>query len=80
MEKLGIDLINKVTEFIDDSDDDEAVELVSTLYMMLVEVSSSATILTVENRLLNRELEDYYDEEEINELNEKIKSDSNLVS
>jgi len=80
MEKLGIDLINKVTEFIDDSDDDEAVELVSTLYMMLVEVSSSATILTVENRLLNRELEDYYDEEEINELNEKIKTDSNLVS
>ena len=80
MEKLGIDLINRVTEFIDNSDDDEAVELVSTLYMMLVEVSSSATILTVENRLLNRELEDYYDEEEINELNEKIKSDSNLVS
>ena len=77
MEKLGMDLINKVTEFIDDSDDDEAVELVSTLYMMLVEVSSSATILTVENKLLNRELEDYYDKEEINE---KLKADSNLVS
>ena len=76
----GIDLITKVLDFIDTSDDDEAVSLMAEIYMMFLEVSSSATILMVENKLLNRELDHFYEEEDLKELNEKINDKTKLVS
>ena len=75
-----IDLITKVLDFIDTSDDDEAVSLMAEIYMMFLEVSSSATILMVENKLLNRELDHLYEEEDLKELNEKIDDKTKLVS
>jgi len=75
-----IDLITKVLDFIDTSDDDEAVSLMAEIYMMFLEVSSSATILMVENKLLNRELDHFYEEEDLKELNEKINDKTKLVS
>ena len=75
-----IDLITKVLDFIDTSDDDEAVSLMADIYMMFLEVSSSATILMVENKLLNRELDHFYEEEDLKELNEKINDKTKLVS
>ena len=76
----GIDLITKVLDFIDTSDDDEAVSLMAEIYMMFLEVSSSATILMVENKLLNRELDHFYEEEDLKELNEKLEDSTKLVS
>lgn len=75
-----IDLITKVLDFIDTSDDDEAVSLMADIYMMFLEVSSSATILMVENKLLNRELDHFYEEEDLKELNEKLEDSTKLVS
>lgn len=55
------DILTKVLNFIDSSDDYDAIDLVSELYYLYAELSNSASILIVENKLLNRELDEVYD-------------------
>ena len=76
----NIALLNKVIDFINNYSDDEAVDLISEIYMMLLEVSSSASILMIENKLLNRELEHIYEEEDLKELNDKLDKKGKMVS
>lgn len=56
-------LITTVNEFISNSDDDEAVELVSTLYLVLLELSNELGKLQVEYKLLERDFNCEFDDE-----------------
>jgi len=74
-------LVKRVNEIIDNYDDDEIVEIVSELYMMIFELISSSNILTIENKLLQRELNQIYEENGIEELKEKVdKNDGGMYS
>jgi len=74
-------LVKRVNEIIDNYDDDEIVEIVSELYMMIFDLISSSNILTIENKLLQRELNQIYEENGIEELKEKVdKNDEGMYS
>ncbi|MBQ6627904.1 MAG: hypothetical protein IJH65_03730 [Methanobrevibacter sp.] len=57
-------IVTMLHDFIDNSDDEEAVELVSTLYLMVLELSGEVGRLSLQNRLLLRELDDELDDED----------------
>jgi hypothetical protein len=74
-------LVKRINEIIDNYDDDEIVAIISELYMMVFELISSSNILTIENKLLQRELNQIYEENGLEELKEKVgKNDGEMYS
>ena len=69
-------LINLVSDFIEEYDDEEAVSLVSTLYLMVLELSKEVSAMTVKNKLLERKLneEDSEDDFEYHDESKENKS------
>lgn len=58
------EMLTKIDDFIDNYDDDEAVQLVSSLYLMVTSLAGELNKLTIENRLLEREVKLLSEEED----------------
>ena len=55
-------LLGMASDFIDTSDDDEAVELVATLYLLVLQLSGEIGSLIIENKLLKRDSDEEDDD------------------
>lgn len=73
------EMLTKIDDFIDNYDDDEAVQLVSSLYLMVTSLAGELNKLTIENRLLEREVK-LLSEEEDDPIANFLDKQENLVS
>ena len=70
------DVLKTVSEFIGTYDDDEAVELVASLYLIIISLSEKLGEALIENKLLERDIKNLSEDEEINSLKESILKDT----
>ena len=70
------DVLKTVSEFIETYEDDEAVELVASLYLIILGLSEKLGEALIENRLLERDLNNLMENEEIKDLKESVLKDT----
>lgn len=56
IDNISEEIFIKIEDFVENSDDDEAVELISILYLMVLNLTNELSIVDYEKKLLQREL------------------------